>query len=185
MHVRHVAVRLALVSVALALSAALAGATTLIRQGLERLTIDSETIVQAFVLDIHSYWNPDHQFILTDVRVRPSQILKGDPAGDVTFSVMGGTIGDVTTLIVGGADLAPGSEYVLFLSHADLPGAANRLTIRDHSQGVFEIAKGRAYSQAVGEPLLPDERGKFDVPGGTDGVDLDELISQIRSFSNR
>ena len=185
MHVRHVAVRLALVSVALALSAALAGATTLIRQGLERLTIDSETIVQAVVLDIHSYWNPDHQFILTDVRVRPSQILKGDPAGDVTFSVMGGSIGDVTTLIVGGGDLAPGSEYVLFLSHADLPGAANRLTIRDHSQAVFEIAKGRAYSQAIGEPLLPDEGGKIDVPGGTDGVDLDELISQIRSFSNR
>lgn len=185
MHVWHVAIRFALLSVALALSAASAGATTLIRQGLDRLTVGSEAIIQAIVLDIHSYWNADHQFILTDVRARPSQILKGTPAGDVTFTVMGGSIGDVTTLIVGGADLAPGSEYVLFLAHNDLPGAANRLTIRDHSQGVFEIARGRAFSQAIGEPLLPDERGKADVPGGAEGFDLDELIGEIRSLSNR
>jgi len=184
-HASHVAVRLSLMPVALVVSAASAGATTLIRQGLDRLTSGSETIVQATVLDIHSYWNADHQFILTDVHVRPSRILKGAPTGDVTFTVMGGSIGDVTTLIVGGADLAPGSEYVLFLTYNDLPGAANRLTIRDHSQGVFEIARGRAFSQAIGEPLLPDERGKIDVPGGADGVDLDELIGQIRSLSNR
>src|SRR5262245_60304396 len=120
---------------ALALSVTSGDATTLIRQGLDELTKSSETIVQATVLDIHSYWNADHAFILTDLRMRPSRILKGDPAGDVTCTIMGGSIGDLTTLIVGGADLAPGSEYVLFLGHADLPGAANRLTIREHSQG--------------------------------------------------
>ena len=185
MHSSHVAERLFLVPVALVLSAASAGATTLIRQGLDRLTIGSETIVQASVLDIHSYWNTDHQFILTDVHVRPSQVLKGDPAEDVTFTVMGGSIGEVTTLVIGGADFAPGFEYVLFLARADLPGAANRLTIRDHSQGVFEITQGRAFSQAIGEPLLPDERGKADVPGGADGVDLDELIGEIKSLANR
>jgi len=172
-------------TVALVLSAAAADATTLVRQGLDRLTIDNEMVVQATVLDIYSYWNADHQFILTDVRVRPSRILKGTPTDNVTFTVMGGSVADVTTLIIGGADLVPGSEYVLFLAHNDLPGAANRLTIRDHSQGVFEIARGRAFSQAIGEPLLPDERGKVDVPGGAEGVDLDELIGQIRKLSDR
>jgi hypothetical protein len=152
---------------------------------LDRLTVGSETIVQAVVLDIHSYWNASHQFILTDVRARPSRILKGAPTGDLTCTVMGGSVGDVTTLIIGGADLAPGSEYVLFLGHADLPGAADRLTIRDHSQGVFEIVRGRAFSQAIDEPLLHDENGMIDVPGGADGLDLDELINQIRSHSNR
>jgi hypothetical protein len=184
-HASHFAVRLSHVPIVLALSATAGGATTLIRQGLDQLTIGSETIVQATVLDIHSYWNADHQFILTDVRVRPSRILKGDPSGDVICTVMGGSVGDVTTLIVGGADLAPGSEYVLFLAHADLPGAPNRLTIRDHSQGVFEIVGSRAFSQAIGEPLLPDAQGTIDVPGSTDGLDLDELIGQVRSNSNR
>ena len=185
MRASHFAVKLSLLSVALALSAASAGATTLIRQGLDQLTTGNETIVQATVLDIHSYWNADHQFILTDIRLRPSRILKGEPAGDVTCTVMGGSVGEVTTLIVGGADLAPGSEYVLFLAHADLPGAANRLTIRDHSQGVFEIVRGRAFSQAIGEPLLPDAHGMIDAPGGAVGLDLDELIRQVRSHSNR
>ena len=86
---------------------------------------------------------------------------------------------------LGGADLAPGSEYVLFLAHADLPGAANRLTIRDQSQGVFEIVRGRAFSQAIGEPLLPDAHGMIDVPGGDDGLALDELIGQVHSNSER
>jgi hypothetical protein len=184
-HASHFAVRLSLVPIALALSATSAGATTLIRQGLDQLTKGSETIVQATILDIHSYWNADHYFILTDLRMRPSRILKGDAADDVICTVMGGSVGDVTTLIVGGADLAPGSEYVLFLAHADLPGAANRLTIRDHSQGVFEIVGGRAFSQAIGEPLLPDEGGMIDVPGGAGGLDLDELIDQVHSYSNR
>jgi hypothetical protein len=179
------AVKLSLLPSALALSAASAGATTLIRQGLDHLTTGNETIVQATVLDIHSYWNADHQFILTDVRLRPSRILKGEASGDMICTLMGGSVGDVTTLIVGGADLAPGSEYVLFLAHDDLPGAANRLTIRDHSQGVFEIVGSRAFSQAIGDPLLPDEHGKVDVPGGDDGLDLDELIDQVRSHSNR
>jgi hypothetical protein len=74
---------------------------------------------------------------------------------------------------------------VLFLAYDDLPGAAKRLTIHDHSQGVFEIARGRAYSQAIDEPLLPDEHGKSDVPGGANGVGLDEMIDEIRSHSDR
>jgi hypothetical protein len=53
--------------------------TTLIRQGLERLTSDDEGIMVARVLDTRSYWNADHSFILTDVRVRPSRVLKGRP----------------------------------------------------------------------------------------------------------
>lgn len=186
MHASHFAVRkLPLVPITLALSVTSGGATTLVRLGLDQLTSGSETIVLAKVLDIYSYWNADHRFILTDVRVRPTRILKGDPSGDVTCTIMGGSVGDVTTLIVGGADLAPGSEYMLFLSHADLPGAANRLTIRDHSQGVFDIVGGRAFSQAIGEPLLPDAHGTSDVPGSTDGLDLDDLIGQVRSQSNR
>jgi len=181
----HIVVRLSLASVALAWLASLAGATTLVRQGLDRLTVESESIVEAKVLDIHSYWNAGHSFILTDVHVRPSRVLKGAPAGDVTFTVLGGSVGDVTTLVVGGADLAPGSDYVLFLAHADLPGAANRLTIRDHSQGVFDVVQGRAFSQAIEEPLLPDARGQVDVVGGAEGVALDDLIGQIRALSNR
>jgi hypothetical protein len=162
--------------------AAPASATTLVRRGLERLTLDSETIVEASVLDLHSYWNADHSFILTDIRARPSRVLKGDPATEVVFTVMGGTVGDRTVLVVGGPDIAPGSRFVLFLGRTDLPGAPGRLTVRDLSQGVFVIERGRAFSQAMHEPLLPDADGLFEVPGGEAGLPLEELALRVREI---
>jgi hypothetical protein len=165
--------------VAIASLAAPAGATSLARLGIESLTRDNEAIVQASVLDIHSYWNAAHTFIFTDVHVRTSKRLKGDAADELTFTVMGGTVGETTTLIIGGPDLAPGSEYVLFLSHADLPGTRARLTVRDLCQGVFTIRNGRALSEAAGEPLLPDARGLAEAPGGVDGLPLETLSQQI------
>ena len=165
--------------VPIALFAVPAGATSLTRLGVERLTRDNEAIVQASVLDIHSYWNAGHSFIFTDVHVRASKQMKGDPADELTFTVMGGTVGETTTLIIGGPDLAPGSEYVIFLSHADLPGTPARLTVRDLCQGVFTIRDGRAFSEAAGEPLLRDVEGSVEVPGGADGLLLETLAQQI------
>jgi hypothetical protein len=177
-------VRSVLVLAASALPVAPSGATTLIRQNLDLLTRHNELILRATVLELHSYWNADRTLILTDVRARPELVLKGAPLGDVTFTLMGGTVGSVTTLVVGGADLAPGSDYVLFLTHADLPGAKNRLTIRDHAQGVFDIEHGRAFSQAMADPLLPDELGETDVPGGEAGIALEDLVREIHDDSN-
>jgi len=159
--------------------AAPASATSLMRRGIENLSHDNETVVQANVLDIHSYWNADHSFIFTDVHVRASKRFKGDAPDDLTFTVMGGTVGETTALVVGGPDIAPGFEYVLFLSRADLPGTPGRLTVRDLCQGVFNVRPGRAFSEAIGEPLLPDAQGSADVPGGADGLPLETLAQRI------
>jgi hypothetical protein len=185
MPVPRIVSRVTLVSAALGLSAITADATTLIRQGLDQLAIQNELVLQGRVLETHSTWNDDHTFILTNVRVRPSQILKGSHQGDVTFTVMGGAVGEITTLIVGGADLHPGSDYVLFLSRSDLPGAPDRLTVRDHAQGVFDLEQGRAFSQARGDPLLPDADGRADAPGGEAGLALEDLVRQVRAQTNR
>jgi len=162
-----------------------ARATTLIRLGLDRLAAENELVAQAKIVEIHSFWNADHTFILTDVRAEASHMLKGAHAADVTFTLMGGAVGDVTTLIIGGPDLVPGSEYVLFLSRGNLPGAPGRLTVRDQSQGVFEVRSDRAFSQASGEPLVPDANGMAAAPGGEAGLTLDELARQVRHYSDR
>lgn len=160
-----------------------AGATTLIRQGLDRLSSGNEMIVQGKVLGVHSYWNADRSFILTDVRLATARPLKGGPAGEVTFTVPGGTVGDVTVLIVGGPELVPGADYLLFLSRDDLPGRRGPLTVRDLAQGVFDLVPGprglRAVSQAVHHPLLPDARGRTDAPGGSEGLELDEMLREV------
>ena len=156
-----------------------ASATTLVRRGLDQLTLESEKVVEVSVLDLHSYWNADHSFILTDVRARPSRVLKGAADEDVVFTILGGTVGDRTILVLGGPDIAPGSTYVLFLGRDDLPGAPGRLTVRDLCQGVFLVERGRAFSQAMHEPLVPDAQGLFDVPGGQDGLPLEELARRV------
>jgi len=162
-----------------------ASATTLIRQGLDQLVRENATIVQGKVVEVHSYWNQDHSFILTDVRVRPSEGFKAfRPGNDVTFTILGGMVGETTTLIVGGPVLVPGTEYLLFLNREDLPGAAQTLTVRDLVQGVFEVGmvKGerRFFSQALSHPLVPDALGRADVPGGEAGLAASDMVAQIR-----
>lgn len=162
-----------------------AGATTLLRAGLEQLVTENETIVMGEVLEVVSYWNADSTFILTDVMVEPIQTLKGREAPTLTITLMGGTVGDTTTLIVGNPELVPGRSYVLFLNEEALPGSEKTLTIRDLCQGAYDIQttkRGalRAVSQANSHPLIPDEQGYFDAPGGIEGFPLEAMLQSVR-----
>ena len=165
------------------------GATTLVRTGLDELVAGNERVVVGEVVDAISYWNEDRTFILTDVRVAPTETIKGKAKGELTLTLLGGTVGDLTTLIVGGAELVPGRSYVLFVSPKNLPGAGQALTLPDHCQGAFEIApkggKLRATSQASQHRLVPDRKGLSDAPGGTEGIPLDALLESLRGTVKR
>lgn len=162
-------------------------ATILIRAGLEDLTATNEIVVLGEVLDMDSYWNADGTFILTDVRFAPIEIVKGNPRQDeIIVTLMGGTVGDLTTVIVGGAELVPGRPYVLFLSRGSLPGVETVLTVREHSQGVFNVVNTADGPRAVSQahiPLLPDRRGVSEAPGGARGLQLDVMLDSIRSLA--
>ena len=182
------AATLAATAILLSVVIATAGATTLIRQGLERLTADNETVLHGRVTGIHSYWNADHSFILTDVSLQTIGTLKGAiTADEVVLTLMGGTVGDLTTLIIGGPELVPGSEYLIFLNREDLPSAPDRLTVRDLMQGVFDVVDTpmgrRAFSQAIDHPLVADEQGLVDPPGGVEGMPVDELVREVKRIS--
>jgi hypothetical protein len=179
-------------AVAIAASVAVpARATTLIRSGLDELVTTNETVVVGQVLDAVSHWNADRSFILTEVRFSVLDTLKGESSGggDLTVTLMGGTVGDLTTLIIGGAELVPGRSYVLFLDRSDLPGVPAARTVRDHVQGAFDVVVAedglRAVSQANRIPLLPDARGHVLPPGGARGLPLDVLVQSVRNFARR
>lgn len=163
-----------------------AGATTLIRESLDELVRSNRTIVVGEVVDAHSYWNADGTFILTDVRVATHDVLKGKVQDrEITLTIMGGRVGETTTLIIGNAELIPGNSYVLFLNEEDLPGA-KALTVRSLVQGAFDVKMGkdglRAVSQANGHPLLPDGRGSFEAEGGREGFQLNSMMETIREI---
>lgn len=180
--------------VALAIAAAFvapAGATTLVRQGLDELVANNANVVVGEVLAVHSYWNEDGSFILSDVTFGVTETLKGKKhRPEITVTVMGGKVGDLTSLIVGGPELVEGKAYVLFLNREDLPGAKAALTVRDLSQGTFDLAvnaKGdlRAISQADRQPLLADRLGRTDAPGGAAGISFDAMTQAIREIASR
>jgi hypothetical protein len=184
-----------LVALAIAATAATIGApasaTTLVRQSLDELVANNSTVVVGEVLDVRSYWNDEHTFILSDVTFAATEVLKGrTKPQEITITVMGGSVGDLSTVIVGGAELVPGNAYVLFLGRNDLPGVPSALTVRDHSQGAFDLVvspKGemRAVSQAHRHPLLPDMLGEAEAPGGTFGLSFDAMTRSIRAIASR
>ena len=163
---------------------------TMMRAGLEDLVAQNHTIVVGEVRDVRSYWNKDRTFILSDVRVAAREVVKGDPKErDITVTLMGGTVGEKTVLIVAGPELQPGRSYVLFLDRGNLPGAPAVRTLRDHAQGVFDVvgtgADVRAVSQARRHPLMSDALGRTDAAGGAQGLPLEALIGSIKQIAAR
>jgi len=169
--------------------AAPAGAATMLRAGLDELVAGNRTVVVGEVIEAHSYWNADGTFILTDVRFEVADVLHGTAGEELTLTLMGGTVADLTVLIVGGPELVPGRPYVLFADRADLPGAPAAFSVRDLAQGVFDLEIGRdgvrAVSQAAGQPLVPDLFGEGRPPGDARGLALAELIQDVREISAR
>lgn len=176
-------------AVAIAASlAAPASATTLKRMDVEDLVAANQNVVVGQVLDARSYWNKDKTFILTDVRVSVNEVVKGNlQDSEITVTLMGGRVGDLTTMIIGGAELLPGKSYLLFLNEENLPGKKQVQTVRDHCQGAFDLVIGkdglRAISQANRHPLVPDALGYIDAPGGVQGTPFNAMIQSIRDLA--
>lgn len=166
-----------------------ASATTLQRAGLDELVRGNAIVVSGRALDARSYWNAEGTFILTDITFVADTRLKGDPGQrEFRFTILGGTVGNLTTIIVGGPEVVPGKSYVLFLNREDLPGVDRALTIRELSQGIFDIVDGpggmRAVSQARNERLVADKFGKTDPVGGTAEIVLDQFSRDIRRVAS-
>ncbi len=184
LHMRRVLGGMAVLALAASLAAP-ADATTLRRMGVEELVAANQAIVVGQVSDVRSYWNKDRSFILTDVRIAVNDVLKGNVGDEVTVTLMGGRVGEVTTLILGGAELLPGKSYLLFLNEESLPGKRAQ-TVRDLCQGAYDLVIGkdglRAVSQANRHPLIPDRLGYVDAPGGVEGFPFNAMLQSIRGL---
>lgn len=167
--------------------APVAEASTFVRAGLDHLTAQNDSVLIAEAKDARSYWNASGDLMLTDITLEVLEVLKGKEEGsEITVTLMGGSIGDLSTVILGGAELVPGNSYVLFVDTSDLPGAASIRTVKDHAQGVFDIVAEnqglKAVSQAKDLSLVADEQGKASAPFGQQGISLAEISDEIRAL---
>lgn len=178
-----------LLAVLFSLGSAAAEASTFGRVGLDYLVAENETIVVGKVVATRSYWNPTRTFILTDAQVSVSQTLKGQAADEITVTLPGGNVGELTSVLVGGAALVPGRRYVLFLDRVNLAGVMGVLMIHDHGQGAFDVemagSEPRALSQARRHELLADAAGQAEPVGGAEGLPLADLVKTVRDLAAR
>lgn len=167
-----------------------ASATSMMRAGLDTLVRENAVVVVGEVVDVYSHWNTEGTFILSDVRFVVDDVLKGESVQrEFTFTAMGGTVGDLSSVIIAGPEIEVGGRYVLFLNREDVPGLAGALVVRDLSQGIFDV-KASAYgpwaiSQSVGHGLLPDAGGSTEPVGGYSGMPLEKLSGEIRRLAGR
>ena len=173
--------------IVLGLTAA-AEASTFARVDLDHLVAENEAIVVGEAVEARSYWNEAKTFILTDVHVSVSEVLKGRVPAEITVTLPGGNVDELTSVIVGGAELVPGRKYVLFLDRVDLAGA-KVLMVHDHGQGAFDIETAgrelRAFSQARRHELLADAAGNAEAVGGAEGFLLVDLVKTVRDLAAR
>jgi hypothetical protein len=161
-----------------------AAATSIVRTDLGKMAAANALIVKGEVVDVYSHWNEDGNFIVSDVTVVVDETMKGQHQREIVFTALGGTVGDLSTVIVGGPEIEVGKRYVVFLNREDIPGRAAALTVRDLSMGIFDVVDAPsgewALNQSLRHPLLPDDSGSIEPPGGFSGMSVDNLRRAVR-----
>ena len=166
-----------------------ASATTVAKLGLREMTAASSTVIHGTVVSTRCRWNEDRSLILTDVRVRVDDALKGSAAATVTVVQLGGTIGKLQVDVPGAAAFRPGEEAILFL----VPDSRGDLHVAGLSQGRFEVVRNpRSGSRevlgleeaipAAGAPAVGGVQVLSAPAAPTGPVPLDRFLGDIRSL---
>jgi len=91
-------------------------ATTIAEMPLKDLVSMAPSIVVGTVESSNSRWNEDHSLIVTDVRIRVTDVIKGQNAGEVVITQPGGKVGKLRVDVDGATAYQNGQETVLFLA---------------------------------------------------------------------
>lgn len=112
----------ALAALALAVTQA-AFATTVQKLSLQELTKRSDSIVMARVDDAVASWDAGHKEIYTYITLSILQPVKGDKgATTITLRQLGGTVGNIASVVPGMPSFKKGEEVVVFLTQKDTAG---------------------------------------------------------------
>lgn len=144
-------------------------ATTVQRLGLEDLVKKAHTIVVGRVVNSRTYWNSNRKLIFTSYTIQVDESIKGQAAGSLEVTTIGGKIGDVELHVAGMPAFQNGENAVVFVEQS---GAFQ--TVLGLGQGKFTVINGEVRN-SVGDLSFPDGR-----PGVPTRMPLQTFKDQIR-----
>lgn len=169
----------------IALTAAPALATTVLRFSLEELVERSEVIVHGTCTDVRGRETPDG--VVTDVTLRVTTALKGAPGEALAFTTYGGATAARGTFIAGSPQFEKGEELIIFLDRPNRVGYRLAIGMSQGKYTIHEDATGRklATRNLAGLVFVDPRTGEVEEAGPEQGVRLDDLLQTIRDFVNR
>ena len=156
------------------LAASFSYATTVQRLGLEEMVKKAHTIVVGKVGSSRVYWSADRKLILTNYTIQVDESIKGQAAGTVEVTTVGGKIGDLQLMVSGMPSFVTGENAVVFI---ETSGAYQ--TVVGLGQGKFTVTNGEV-ANTVGDLSFPDGR-----PGTPVKMPLQNFKNQIRAMVGR
>ena len=130
--------RLGFVSIVIGLwclGVSIAGATTIQEMNIRDMVTMAPSIVVGTVESSTSRWNDDRSLIVTDVRVRVVDVLKGPSLSELVITQPGGRVGKLRVDVDGASAYPIGEEAVLFVA----PDAKGQHQVLGLSRGRFDI----------------------------------------------
>lgn len=140
----------------------------------EKLTNDAEVVVKGDVVDSKSYWSSDGKSIVTQVRVRYSEVIKGEVVSrEFIVEHLGGMVGDLGMSVSDTSEFKKGEQVILFLNKGMSKVSGEAYNVTGRAQGKY----------TVGSDGIARKKGFSVVPGDgviDNNIPEDELINKIK-----
>lgn len=168
-----------------------ASATQVLALTLDDMVKRSEVIVHGYVASVVAERLPENRGrIHTRITVTTRELVVGQPAKSVEFTLPGGVVGELGQRVAGTPKFSPGEEVVLLLSRIPATG---RLTVVGLSQGQFVVGGKPAARMAVsdrrGVAMIARGIGGQIQPAPAGSARVEEglalLLSQLRALAAR
>ncbi|MCO5170858.1 MAG: hypothetical protein M9894_31400 [Planctomycetes bacterium] len=154
--------------------------TTVLRFSLDELIERADVIVHGECVGLAGRETPDG--VVTEVQLRVTEVLKGEPARTFTFTTYGGTTPKRGTFIAGSPQFEVGEELVLFLDRPNRHGYRMAIGM---SQGKYTVREegGRkvAIRNLAGLRLIDPRTGEVEEGSGDEqGLPLADLLRTVK-----
>lgn len=156
------------------------GASTFIEMNQRELVQKSAAVVDAEVLQVHSFWDPKGRMMITEAIVRVSDSVVGNIGSAIVVRTFGGTVEGYTVEAHGFPTFKKGERFLLYLESEQ--NGAHRVT--GYQLGQYRIVRDKngvdvAVPTFDGEASLVTRDGRQ--AARPRSLALDALKNQIRA----